>query len=212
MKKYNDADVLNIINEVQAAFSDLKIKKSEAVKEKLNKNETEATENNDLEKDEPLFDPKEVEELYKSFNKEELEAHYSILKNSVIGEKMEKSEDSISKAEFETLQKSNTELSKENEELKKNLDKVSEVLRKIVKTTTVPAQKAITNKQELEYVKKNENDGSNGEVEKVLTKKEIANKLTEKIRSGSLEKSEREKINTFYSTGSLNIDLIKHLL
>ena len=41
---------------------------------------------------------------------------------------------------------------------------------------------------------------------------QIASRLSDKIRSGKLEKAEKETINNYYLDGDKNIETIKHLL
>jgi hypothetical protein len=95
-------------------------------------------------------------------------------------------------------------LKSENESLKKNFEAVTEFLTKLVKKTA-PAGKAITS---LDVVAKSEGNGE----EQSLTKSEINAILLRKSSDPSLQKSDREAINSYYLSGQANINSISHLL
>jgi hypothetical protein len=95
-------------------------------------------------------------------------------------------------------------LKSENESLKKNFEAVTEFLTKLVKKTA-PAGKAITS---LDVVAKSEGNRE----EQSLTKSEINAILLRKSSDPSLQKSDREAINSYYLSGQANINSISHLL
>lgn len=95
-------------------------------------------------------------------------------------------------------------LKAENETLKKNFEAVTEFLTKLVKKTA-PAGKAITS---LDVVAKSEGAGE----EQPLTKSEINAILLRKSSDPSLQKSDRDAINSYYLSGQANINSISHLL
>jgi len=94
-------------------------------------------------------------------------------------------------------------LKSENENLKKNFEAITEFLTKLVKKTA-PEGKAITS---LDVVAKSEGDGR-----KQLTKSEINAILLRKASDPSLQKSDREAINSYYLNGQVNVNSISHLL
>ena len=218
---------------------DQKIEKSEEVVEKTTENHAKTSEetveksetevNTTEEKKEFNYseeDFAEMDQLYSSMTKSEAEAHYKSLKKSIYGEEevIEKTEETeteteveaknetsdLLKSEIESVKKNNEELKKSNEELTKSLEGLTAAMTNFVKKA--PKQKAITR---LDYVKKSEADS---DVEKTeedvakLNKSEIAKRLSSKIRSGELEKSDKESIDRYYLGETKNINLIKHLL
>jgi regulator of replication initiation timing len=111
--------------------------------------------------------------------------------------------------EAKMMKSENETLKSENETLKKSLDKVTEVLNKAFgKGSQAPKQKAIVN---MEVIKKSEEENKANEIDlSKVTKSEISSKLTAKIRSGKLEKKDKDAITNYYNNGS--IELVKHLL
>jgi hypothetical protein len=224
MKKYNDQELAELIGLVETQFAE-HLKKCE-------------TTSNDLTKSEPVVTPvetvvapvveaapvetpvakteidyseedlKEMDTLYKSMNKSEAEAHYKSLKKAIFGDveetEIKKSEQAMDlvKSELDLAKSENVKVTTENAELKKSLDKLSAVISKIVKT--VPERKAIT---EIQFVDKTDLPKKD---EVKLTKSEIANRLSLKIREGKLNKNEMDLVSKYYNNGS--IESIKHLL
>lgn len=174
----------------------------------------------------------EMDALYGSMTKAEAEAHFESLKKAlgkenevkaepkadeVVAKSEDKSEKIENKGESEEtkLLKSEIEtLKSEKEKLEKSFKDLTAKLTEFFKgKQSAPKQKAIT---KLEFVAKSEdevqkNDAPAEDVTK-LDKSEVSRRLTAKIRSGKLEKAEREKINEFYQSGSKNIESIRHLL
>lgn len=175
----------------------------------------------------------EMNKLYGSMSKAEAEAHYNSIKKTLFGEEtsevvetpaeiqkteaqaneQEKSSNDLMKSELETVKAENEGLKKTNDELKKNLESLVSVLSKSVKQGSAPKQKAIT---KIEYIAKSELEKKPEENQEVdiskLSKSQISDRLTQKIRSGSLKKSDRDCINEYYLSGNKNIDSIRHLL
>lgn len=189
-------------------------------------------------------DVAEMNKMYSSMSKSEKEAHYQSVKQAIFGEgqgsekepkasvkaetqgkkELSKSELPTEQAEAETLLKAEVEakdaeiaeLKKSQEELQDKFQTLISTLTKSVKRSAAPKQKAVT---QIQYVTKSE-EGSQDlkkkeevDVEK-LSAPEVSSRLTEKIRSGKLEKSDKETINQYYAlpVGERNIDSIKHLL
>lgn len=210
MKKYTEQDLLNLIAEVEVEFK--KHLDPTAEGEQIKKTEeTVKAESKSSESEEFDYDAEdmaEMDNLYRSMSKAEAKAHFETLKKAIGVEEtpMAKSEDS---EEAKMMKSENETLKAENETLKKSLDKVTEVLKKAFgKESQAPKQKSITN---MEVIKKSEEDNKGTETDlSKLTKSEIGSKLTAKIRSGKLEKKDKEAINKYYDNGS--IELVKHLL
>lgn len=172
-------------------------------------------------------DIQEMNKMYASMTKAEAAAHYESLKKALYGDEEvveEKAEEVIEKSEEPTekvedskeetaLLKSELEAKdKEIAELKKSFEGLTAALTKFVKGSKAPKQKAIT---QIEYIQKSEEESKVEENKEDVTKlpsSEVSKRLNEKIRSGKLEKAEREKINEYYLTGSQNIESIRHLL
>lgn len=180
-------------------------------------------------------DIQEMNEMYASMTKAEAEAHFESLKKTLFKEDSEKStevkvkenkEEIVAKSEVKAEQKLETKedgtkllkseietLKSDKEKLEKSLKDLTAALAKFVKGTEAPKQKAITR---IEYVAKSEEEQVKTEDKKEdvskLNKNEISKRLSAKIRSGKLEKAEREKINEYYQSGSNNIESIRHLL
>lgn len=210
-----------------------KAKAPESVeKSKIEKAEEEAVEASDkAQLDYNDEDITEMNKMYTSMSKSEAEAHYKSVKKALFGEvSKDQSEQpsEIKKAETEveassdekTEEKEGNELFKseiaglkeENEGLKKNLEKLVGSLTKSVKKSTAPKQKAITR---IEFIAKSEEETPIEKKEEdvlKLDKSEISARLSEKIREGSLKKSEKEAINIYYLDGQYDIASIKHLL
>lgn len=196
--------------------------KAEAQQEDNSVKKSEEAQASETEFDYDDEDIQEMDKMYASMTKTEAAAHLESLKRAhgiaeqatekseaeVVEKTEEKEDNDLLKSEIESVKQ-------ENSELKKSLEKLTSALTKFVKKgEKAPKQKAIT---KIEYVKKSEDDESlqgEGKKEDIakLSKSDIAKRLSEKIRSGSLEKSEREKITQYYDNGQTNIDSIKHLL
>jgi hypothetical protein len=208
-KNYTDEDMLRVIQEVQTEFAQA-LSKAEAEVEQ--EQESVSTEETISEKSME----EEVEELYASMEKSEAESHFKAVAKVLGISDMKKSEDGeetkILKSEVETLKSSNEELKKSNEELKKNLEQAISIITKTVKTSTeAPKRKAFVT--EMEYIKKSEAEDTTKTPEKDLTKlskSEISKTLTEKVRSGKLEKKDQEAIVSYYE-GKIKLDSLKHL-
>lgn len=117
------------------------------------------------------------------------------------GDKLNKSEDSEVQLLKSELSEANTKFDK----LQKNFEAVSAFLTKLVDKKVAPAAKAITS---LDVIAKSE---GLGEDEKVLTKSEIDSILNKKSSDPTLQKSDRDAINTYY-LGDKDIKGISHLL
>jgi hypothetical protein len=199
-KNYTEADMLKVIQEVEAEFSQA-LSKAEAEVE--TEAEVEDTSSENFEQ--------EVTELYASMEKSEAEAHLKALSKVLNVSDMNKSEeDKILKSEIETIKSSNEELKKSNEELKKNLEQAVTIISKITKApAAAPARKAIVS--EMDYIKKSEEENEDKKEVKNLSKSEISEKLKEQIRSGKLAKKDSDAIISYYDNKT-NLDSIKHLL
>jgi hypothetical protein len=237
--KYSEKDMAALISEVETQFTshlakaekgqaDLKKSESPAQPkvEETQVVEAAAPQEQDFSYDEE--DIREMNAMYSSMTKAEATAHFESLKKTLSKEETTeaaaKSEEAIAKSEVKeetpvqkddsALLKSEIEtLKSEKEKLEKNFKDLTAKLVEFVKGSSAPKQKAIT---KLEYVAKSEEENktevkSTEDVSK-LDKAEVSKRLTAKIRSGSLEKAEREKINEFYQSGSKNIESIRHLL
>jgi len=174
----------------------------------------------------------EMDELYTSMSKSEAEAHMKSLQKALKIETKEvveetskeevviKSEDkltaeseekdeSLQKSELKSKDKEIEELKENNQKLEKSLQDLTIAMTKFVKPA--PKQKAVT---QIQYIAKSEDKVENEEIKENVAKlsiSEISNRLSAKIRGG-LEKSERDKIDTFYLDGKKDIESIKHLL
>lgn len=202
-KNYTEADMLKVIQEVEAEFSQA-LSKAEAEVEVETEKEDTSSEN---------FE-QEVTELYASMEKSEAETHFKALSKVLNVSDMKKSEESeeakLIKSEIETIKSSNEELKKSNEELKKNLEQAVTIISKITKApAAAPARKAIVS--EMEYIKKSEEENEDKKDVKALSKSEISEKLKEQIRSGKLAKKDSDAIISYYDNKT-NLDSIKHLL
>jgi len=229
--KYSEKEMAALINEVETSFSEY-LKKSDDTKTDLNKSEeVENTETKTDTEDTLDYDESdyvEMDKLYKSMGKAEKIAHYAALKKCLFVEeeaeedlnKSEKSEKIKENTEVEDLKKALNEendlqkkeivkLKEENGELRKSLEKLINTLNKSVKQ---PPQRKVIDK--IEYINKSDLDDT--DKKKIdtskLTKSQISEKLKERIKSGDLKKSDREKINDYYYDGQISIDTIKHLL
>lgn len=236
--KYSDKDMAALISEVETRFDSLF--KSETEVTDLQKSET--AEQPKVEETQPVEaaqeigfdydeqDIKEMNEMYSSMTKAEAEAHFEALKSALSKDAEKPAETAqpevLAKSEVKPVEEkpSNDEetkllkseietLKSEKEKLEKSFKELTAKLVEFVKgTKTAPKQKAIT---KLEYVAKSEDEvkpETKQEDVSKLDKSEISRRLTAKIRSGKLEKSEKEKINAFYDSGSKNIESIRHLL
>lgn len=228
--KYSEQEMAALISEVETQFADF-LAKAETTNEerKLQKSEKTTEEVIETEEDEEVEqemtksegeleldydenDYVEMDKLYQSMSKAEQEAHYKSLKKSLFddtSEEIEKTE----KVKEEKLAKSEKEiaLEEENAELKKNLEKLTVAFTNFLEQKRPPKRKAIT---KIEYIKKSEAEKTEEvkvDVSK-LSKDEISQKLSEKIRSGSLKKDEKEAIDNYYLSIKPSIDSIKHLL
>lgn len=238
--KYSEQDMAALISEVESQFT-TRVAKAEKEKTDLKKSEAapqpkvEETPVVEAAPQEQGFDYDEediaeMNAMYSSMTKAEAKAHFESLKNALSKEdetkpavkaeeatisKSEVKEEKPEQKEDETkLLKSEIEsLKSEKEKLEKSFKDLTAKLIEFVKGSKAPKQKAIT---KLEYVAKSEDeqktDTKNTEDVSKLDKAEVSKRLTAKIRSGKLEKAEREKINEFYQSGSKNIESIRHLL
>jgi len=200
-KNYTEEDMLKVIAEVEAEFSNM-LAKAEA--DTNTQENTEDTSGN-LEQ--------EVEGFYASMEKSEAELHFNALSKVLNVTEIKKSEDeekiNLIKSEIDSVKASNEELTKANEELKKNLNKAIEVVAKVIQPK-VPAQKAIVS--EIEYIQKSETEKNTTQKDvTTLSKAEISSKLSSHIRSGNLKKSDKDLIVKYYE-GTVNLETIKHLL
>lgn len=208
-KMYNENELLALISEVETQFAE-HLAKSEQIEtiSKQEPNEAQPEVNYDEE------DFKEMDKMYNSMTKTEAEIHYKSVKKALFGEseaetvEIKKSEPS----EEENLLKSEVEsLKKSNEELRKDLESVTSLLKKAFskpEAKPAPEQKAIT---EIQYLKKSEDEVKKEEKDfSKLSKSEINNKLTAQIKTGKLQKNDKEAIQTYFDKGT--IDSIKHLL
>jgi len=238
--KYSEKDMAALISEVESQFTNHLAKAEKATVTDLKKSESveqpkaegkqvveAAPQEQGFDYDED--DIKEMNEMYSSMTKAEANANFESLKKVVSGEEEKpevKAEEKVIaksevKAEEKPEQKDETKLLKsevetlksDKEKLEKSLKDLTAALAKFVKGTGAPKQKAITR---IEYVAKSEEETVKTEEKKEdvskLDKSEISKRLSAKIRSGKLEKAEREKINEFYQSGSKNIESIRHLL
>jgi hypothetical protein len=162
-------------------------------------------------------DMEHMHQMYASMSPAERKAHHDCIVKcesmAKCGEmSMEKSEKTstetievpvvIQENPESTLLKSELEATKaKNEELKKNLDGIKEFLTALVKKSA-PKGKAITS---LDVITKSEYAEK-----KDLSKTEITSILMKKASDPKLEKTDREAINNYYSTG--NVNTISHLL
>lgn len=234
--KYSEKDMAALISEVESQFTNhlakaektavTDLKKSESV-EQPKAEEKQVVEAAPQEQgfDYDEDDIKEMNEMYSSMTKAEAKAHFDSLKKVVSGEEkpVVKVEEVIAKSEVKAEkpeQKDETKLLKsevetlksDKEKLEKSLKDLTAALAQFVKGAAAPKQKAITR---IEYVAKSEEEvkpEQKSEDTSKLDAKEVSKRLTAKIRSGKLEKAEREKINEFYQSGSKNIESIRHLL
>lgn len=215
---YSEKEMAALINEVETQFADHLKKTEDEVETKLVKSEKEVevkveetkTETT-LVKTEEVFnydeeDYVEMDKMYASMTKSEVEAHYDSIKKNI-----ETEEVTMKKSEVETNDLHKSEIDAKDGEivdLKKSLSKLTVAMTDFLKGKA-PQRKAVTN---IEYVAKSEEVKKEEIKENLneLSKKEISTRLTAKIRNG-LDKSEREKINEFYN-GDLKLDAIKHLL
>lgn len=209
MKKYTEQDLLNLIAEVEVEFKKHldPTAEGEAIKKTETAVEAKSESKEPKELDYDAEDMAEMEGLYRSMSKAEAKAHFETLKKTIgVEEVMTKSEVSD---EAKMMKSENETLKAENETIKKNLEKVTEVLNKAFgKGSQAPKQKAIVN---MEVIKKSEEENKANEVDlSKVSKSEISSKLTAKIRSGKLEKKDKDAITNYYNNGS--IELVKHLL
>lgn len=179
-------------------------------------------------------DIEEMDEMYSSMTKSEKEAHYKSIKKSIFGGN-EEAPAQVAKSESAPAEVKKTEAapasknSDEVAELKGKLEKTEEnyadlqknfqeLLGKlggfVTKGKEAPKQKAIT---KIEYIAKSEEvpavENKDGEKDlDKLDKNEIASRLSAKVRSGKLEKADKDAINTYYLDRKENIESIRHLL
>jgi hypothetical protein len=100
----------------------------------------------------------------------------------------------------------------EKEKLMKTVEEQGKSLDLAVKAVTLltntPMRKAVTRISEVTPLVK-----SGGEDEpRPMTKSEVNARLSEQIKSGKLEKKDKERIRRFYDNGSVDLTLIQHLL
>lgn len=223
--KYNEQDMAKLISEVETEFKDY-LTKSEQNTE-IESNDASAEEDTSITKNEELNydadDISEMNDMYASMSKSEKEAHYSAIKSTLFVEDKKESKDLVKSEEDNVQVLAKTEMDEikgdlkksedANTELKKNIETLTSIVSKIVKRA--PARKAVTQINGIEYIKKSEEtvekDETKVDVSK-LSKKEVNNILTAKLRNGEITKSEdRTNINKF-CYGEINIEKIKYLL
>jgi len=117
------------------------------------------------------------------------------------GVQMQKSEN----IEAELLKSEHTTLLAKHEDLQKRFDAVANFLTQLVEKRVAPAGKAITS---MDVIAKSEGSTE----EKTLSKGEITQILTKKASDPTLQKSDRDAINTYYDKGQVDIKGISHLL
>lgn len=225
--KYSEKDMAALISEVESQFTNhlakaekaqiTDLKKSEAAQPKAEEKQVVEAPAQEQGFDYNEEDIAEMNAMYSSMTKAEAEAHYESLKKTLsketevvaevtMAKSEQKSEETaILKSEIETLKS-------EKEQMEKSFQDLTAKLIEFVKGSKAPKQKAVT---KLEYVAKSEEEKVEEKPQEDVTKMdktEVSRRLTAKIRSGKLEKSEREKINEFYQSGSKNIESIRHLL
>lgn len=247
--KYSEADMADLISQVENEFAE-HLAKAEAKVEEIevteSKNEKDVEELNKSEEvvksesDECDYDDEDVadmDSMYASMTKAEAEMHFESLNKALFGENTEdkskelnKSEDleeeevdlqsddngqvDLLKSEVDGLREENESLKSQMQKSEESFKKLTDIVAKFIKGSKAPKQRAIT---KIEYVARskdedvlNKNESDSTDVSK-LSKSEISRRLSEKIRGGKLEKSEREKIDQYYLEDQ-DINLIKHLL
>jgi regulator of replication initiation timing len=197
-KVFTDNDILNILDEVEAQYASA-LNKSEVVAEPSLAKEEFDYDSNDM---------AEMKNLYASMSKSEAKAHFKSL-SEVIGADLSKSE--LVGPEVELMKSENEKLKTENEKLNKTLSNLTESLTKFVgiKKSAAPEQKSVTG-ENYEVIKKSEAEKENKVSVEGLSKTEIQSKLSSKIRSGEIKKSDRDAVIKYHETYDVN--LIKHLL
>ncbi|MDD5650778.1 MAG: hypothetical protein PHF86_10260 [Candidatus Nanoarchaeia archaeon] len=225
---YSEQEMAALISEIETKFAeDLKKAENEHANLKKSEEASAKVEAQPAKEDKPLVkteeecdlndnDVAEIDKLYKSMSKKEAEVHYKSLQKALcIEDVIKKSEVEVKvdpkKVEEEKLIKAEVEnLKKENEDLKKTTEKLATAMKTFL--STPPKQKAITS---IQYIKKNESEEKTPEEVKIdvgkLNKEEIAKRLSEKVRSGKLEKADKETVLKYYEK-KVSIDAIKHLL
>lgn len=211
-KKYTDKDLVDILTEVEVEFK--KHLTPESKETKLAKSETAAIEASEYDAE----DMAEMEKMYKSMPKTEAEVHYKTLKKAMFGDsatevEVKKSEvkaDEKVVEEVKLLKSENESVKAENDELKKSLEKLTQIVAKVFAPKAgAPKQKAITS---MEVVKKSEEETKvEAKDFSKISRDEINKSLTAKIRSGKIEKNDKDAINNFIINNG-SIELIKHLL
>lgn len=171
-----------------------------------------------------------MEKMYRSMSKGEIEAHHGCImkcmgKSEAKPAEMEKNEAEGHKNGGEMsacepkdgpgakegaapMEKSEVEVLKsELEDQKKMVEGFKQFLTKFVEKTSkvAPQGKAITS---LDVIAKSEMHTE----EKKLNKSEIHKILSAKANSATLEKTDRDAINSYYLNGQLNVNSISHLL
>lgn len=231
-KKYSDKDMAALIGEIETHFNTVlksqneptDLKKSEEANVKPEETQVATPAPTEVGYDEN--DIKEMNEMYSSMTKSEATAHFEALKAAHFQETQNApaKEEVIAKSEIKEVKASENNdetkllkseietLKSEKEKLEKSFNDLTAKLIAFVKGSKAPKQKAVT---QLQYVAKSEDEVKTDEKKEdvsKLDKTEISRRLTAQIRSGKLEKNEREKINNFYQSGSKNIESIRHLL
>lgn len=246
---FKEEDMAKLISEVETEFKEhlakaeqisVEEETSEEVSAENASEEVSLAKSEEVETVEYSYDDEdiaEMNEMYASMSKSEVEAHYNSIKSTLFGESEEETpSESLKKSEEETVVVEETEAvedeektllkseveevkanlaksEEEKEELKKSIETLTEVVTKIAKRA--PARKAVTKIGNVQVLKKSE-DATEKEENSVdyskLSKKEINNILTQNLRSGKIAKSEdRQKVNQ-YCFNQIEFDAIKHLL
>ena len=229
---YSEKEMAALINEVETQFSNhLKkaendetttLAKSEETNEVVLEDNSEETSTDLNKSEESGFDYDEedfdnMDTMYASMTKAEQSAHYASLSKSLSIEAPASDESAgtdLNKSETVTNDLHKSEIASKDEEigeLKKSLEQLTSAMSKFVKARA-PQRKAVTN---IEYIAKSEEDVNKSEPAKEdvskLSKSEISKRLSAKIRSGELKKSDRDQITSFYDN-TIQFDAIKHLL
>lgn len=213
--QYNEKELADLISEVESGFSQALEKMEANDKTEMKKSEKKPTEEvQEVQKSEDLSedDKKELDKLYAGMTKSEQKAHYESLAKHVAEEsEMKKSEDTSEKPseENDLVKAEIKDLKDQNESLKKSQEQLVGMLKDFFSKAKAPARKAVTG---VDYIKKNEAENTNTVDVSSFSRKEINQKLSNKIRKGEIKKSEdREAINSFCLENA-SVETIKHLL
>ena len=115
----------------------------------------------------------------------------------------------VASAETDLLKSELASKTGEISELKKSVEVMTSFIEKLISKKAAPTGKAITS---LETINKSEDGNSKAEDFSTLSKQEITARLNKKASDPKLEKSDRDLINRFYESGTINLNGISHLL